>query len=167
MRALRFPGLGVIAILAACSSTRVARVERPPVAGDTIPPRLAPIGDDEMTLFGTDPLIRTRARMHDAQDLLRRYCEARGRYPDSLAEALPASRREWAAVYDFDAWDRPLRYIRSGVTYELRSAGSDGRFDTADDVIGTSTTLQIPRHDVVAVPQNNPCATAPAPGSQS
>lgn len=33
-----------------------------------------------------------------------------------------------------DLWGRPLRYVRNGNAYEIRSAGSDGRHGTADDV---------------------------------
>ena len=34
-----------------------------------------------------------------------------------------------------DIWGRPLRYVRSGQDYAIRSAGADGRFETADDIV--------------------------------
>ena len=33
-----------------------------------------------------------------------------------------------------DGWRNGIRYRNSGDTYEIRSAGSDGRFDEVDDV---------------------------------
>jgi hypothetical protein len=33
-----------------------------------------------------------------------------------------------------DLWGRALRYVRNGQDYEIRSAGSDGRFGTGDDI---------------------------------
>lgn len=33
-----------------------------------------------------------------------------------------------------DLWGRPLRYVRNGRDYEIRSAGSDGRFESDDDI---------------------------------
>lgn len=39
-----------------------------------------------------------------------------------------------------DGWDRPFRYVRIPGSYELKSAGPDGLFDTQDDLeLGNAT----------------------------
>ncbi|MBV9109901.1 MAG: type II secretion system protein GspG [Gemmatimonadetes bacterium] len=94
----------------------------------------------------------------EAQHLLTRYCESHGRYPSSLADALPASRSDWATTYDFDAWGRALLYTSSGAEYELRSAGADGHGSTADDLVGTAERLLVPDALAPELQQHNPCA---------
>lgn len=55
-----------------------------------------------------------------------------GGLPDSLSNLL-AQRH----FQDTDIWGRPLRYVVQTPGFELRSAGQDGRFGTADDVVAT------------------------------
>lgn len=76
-----------------------------------------------------------------------------GRPPNSLAE-LRAARTADIADPDVDwlgealwsdAWHRPIQYRRRGLGYEVRSAGSDGRLGTADDLVGRYDTIPLKR----------------------
>ena len=127
-------------------------------ANDTGPRLPSYGGENEVTVYGNDPLTHTRSRIGNSQYLLRVYCESHGRYPSSLAEALPGSRAEWTVSYDFDGWGQPLIYRADDRSYELRSAGPDRQLNTVDDVIGTATVLQVPGQPLPTVPQPNPCA---------
>jgi hypothetical protein len=120
-------------------------------------------GETELTLLGPDPVVRTRARIANTQALLFDYCRSHGTYPQTLALALPTPRSEWVFVYDFDAWDRPLLYAGTSDDYKLQSAGADGRFDTADDLIGTATVMQVASLQATTITQWNPCAKAASP----
>lgn len=148
-------------ILIACASVETTRADRSgrelPVVNDTSPQRIGYGAENEQTLYGSDKLTLTRARISETQGMLRRYCESHGQYPSILTEALPAPRSEWTVVYDFDGWEQPILYTGADDEYTLRSAGPDKRVHTADDVIGTST-LQVTAFDVSTVSQTNPCA---------
>jgi hypothetical protein len=64
-----------------------------------------------------------------------------GRYPESFAEVEKAwttqgagsPRPAWTNVCT-DEWGRAFRYQRKGRGFEIRSAGRDGIFNTADDI---------------------------------
>jgi hypothetical protein len=71
---------------------------------------------------------------------LEAYERAHGALPDSLIAICPSLKGEdchWLPFgYRFnDGWQRPIRYRRLGSDFELRSAGSDGRFNSHDDVV--------------------------------
>lgn len=80
-----------------------------------------------------DPVRDTRITMESIQRLVRVYRERTGRLPDGIEELQPAGLRPYLSVVD--AWERPIRYTRSGDEVELRSAGPDGAHGTADDVV--------------------------------
>ena len=145
----------------ACTSRRPALgAPQPAVSAASDTNRAPPlyVGETEETLYGSDPLSRTRVRMGESQYLLRHYCESHGRYPATLVEVLPTPRSDWIVIYDFDGWDRPLQYRGNDRDYELRSAGPDRHFNTVDDVIGTGSILQVPGQPFPTVRQPNPCA---------
>ena len=146
-------------LLAGCARAQAAGGRASPARQDTIP-NVDFVGETELTLLGPDPVVRTRARMGQTQSLLLDYCRAHGAYPQTLAQVLPSPRSEWPAVYDFDAWDRPLLYAGTPDDYKLQSAGADGRFDTADDLIGTANVLQVASLQATTIRQWNPCAKA-------
>ena len=62
-----------------------------------------------------------------------------GHYPESLDQIVkawtnsPSPRPAWTNAC-CDEWGRPFRYQRKGKGFEIRSAGADGMFDTADDI---------------------------------
>lgn len=150
----------LLLVVLACARGKESSIRRSnayPMGRDTLPRDLDYGAETEETLYGKDRLTRTRARMAHAQNRLLLYCEAHGRYPDTLAQALPTRRSEWTIIYDFDGWDQPLVYTRSDGEYTLRSAGPDRQLYTQDDVIGTSSTRQVARRPVPSVPQSNPC----------
>ncbi|HVS08263.1 MAG TPA: hypothetical protein VMS76_00220 [Planctomycetota bacterium] len=78
------------------------------------------------------------------------------------AEARFARRGSWPAsladLRDFpggdaspeDAWGRPWRLAADGETFEIVSAGADGRFDTADDLCEARDTTRLRRDETVA-----------------
>jgi len=90
------------------------------------------IHDSEETVF-RDPRDRTAFRM----DLI-------GSYLDSLemAGSLPRSGDDFDVALShgrpnglrMDAWNHVLSFQRVGTGYELRSAGPDGQYGTADDI---------------------------------
>ena len=66
------------------------------------------------------------------------YACRRGRLPATLAALRPDRGGPLAAldsVAFLDAWGRPPRYTPHAPGYELRSAGPDGKFGTADDLV--------------------------------
>lgn len=84
----------------------------------------------------------TNRRLTIVADALDRFRQTNGAYPGRLDDllgmpveppVLPTNER-WFS----DGWG-PFRYVRFGNGYELRSAGSDGRFDTVDDVMESGT----------------------------
>ncbi|HYR08198.1 MAG TPA: hypothetical protein VEQ60_10535 [Longimicrobium sp.] len=90
------------------------------------------VADTERDLF-PDPHVLTCVRMHATQNLLRHHARAVGRAPASLAEFLPP---QGPMPIDFwrDGWDTEFRYgRRDDDHWELRGAGADRQFGTADD----------------------------------
>ncbi len=77
--------------------------------------------------FGLFSGFTTAVEMEDAAAQIDGYYYTYGEYPSEYegAEIL---------AYETDAWNQPLRYQRTWPDgYEIRSAGLDGAFDTADD----------------------------------
>ena len=99
---------------------------------------LRPHADTAETLL-PNPAGRTRFWMLQLEEDLVRYQRRVGVFPyalDSLRSA-PAEKRT-------DIWRRGLRYVRTDTSYELRSAGADGRWDTADDILLTGRASKNP-----------------------
>lgn len=71
-------------------------------------------------------LVKGREYVHH----VRTYHDTFGRFPESLAEAVPADLR---SRYDGrDAWGRPFLYEPRGGSFLLVSQGRDGRADVVD-----------------------------------
>ena len=63
------------------------------------------------------------------------YRQQHGHLPATLAE-MSADRD--SGFMDFDPWFKPLAYkVNADGTFELRSTGPDGKFNTADDIART------------------------------
>ena len=63
------------------------------------------------------------------------YKQQHGQFPRTLAD-MPTGRD--ATFVAFDPWLKPLAYkLNADGTFELRSAGPDGEFNTADDIAET------------------------------
>lgn len=83
----------------------------------------------------------TQRRIGILREEVRRFRDSRGQLPLHLFEilALPESdptlkpQERWLK----DGWGRAFQYTvaKGGVTYELRSAGPDGRVGTGDDLV--------------------------------
>jgi hypothetical protein len=104
---------------------------------DTLP-GFAGITDTDSDIW-PDPVERTEVRIEVLRRYLAGHFASEGAWPTSLAAVLPTGRDDPIAGYGVDAWNRAFRYVPAGTDYELRSAGPDGRFETADDIVTTRT----------------------------
>lgn len=75
----------------------------------------------------------TRANIQILQQVIGQYIATEGESPASLG-ALRSAGLMITGVND--AWGRAFRYQKlPGTSFRLTSAGKDGRFDTADDIV--------------------------------
>ena len=140
--------VGAACWLASCATTHPTAHSTSPVGARTLP---APgrdsashetvIGDTDAMVF-TDPVDLTRVRLVRLHWFIRDGASRTGELPPSLDHVLPQaidarSRMEMLR----DGWGRPFRYSRSDNDFEIRSAGPDGRFGSADDIVATRSTL--------------------------
>jgi len=84
--------------------------------------------------------IGVRAQMMRVARTVDEYELTEGELPGSLDELLEARKANGLHYLHFtprDPWGRLLRYrlLNDGRSYELRSAGADGRFETDDDIV--------------------------------
>ena len=95
------------------------------------------IRETEESLF-PDPEKLTVFRMSQLSVAIVRYREAEAHPPltiDSLQAFAPAIRR-----YRLDGWDHEMEVIGGDSVVLVRSKGSDGEFDTWDDIIQHTTS---------------------------
>ncbi|MBW3598708.1 MAG: hypothetical protein KY475_15720 [Planctomycetes bacterium] len=91
------------------------------------------------------PRLQTEQAIINARERISRYYEHNGVYPSTEDWRNMVSRQE-------DGWNNPLRYTPHDADYEVRSAGPDGHFDTADDITDQDvrgsrvTSPKNPRH---------------------
>lgn len=91
---------------------------------------------------GIEAVDRTIARVdtlqavRDVRTAISAYESARGGLPRQADWRSAA--KEYGASTIVDGWDNELRYKKLRAReYEVRSAGEDGEFDTADDITGS------------------------------
>jgi len=135
--------------IAACAST-VGCVHSPPPATPPVPSgetadsavrRPFVVADTDHDLH-PDPLDLTRVRLVQLRWFLRDAMSRTGELPQSLDEVVPRMMTPLSKVEMLqDGWGRDLRFARSGRDFEIRSAGPDGSFMTADDVVVTGARL--------------------------
>ncbi|HEX2080515.1 MAG TPA: hypothetical protein VHG08_22620 [Longimicrobium sp.] len=87
-----------------------------------------------------NPYQATSDEMNTILTQIAWFSDTIGGLPETLQELCPGVERgcPWMLPgWRFtDVWERPFRYTRlGGDEFELRSAGPDGAFDTADDVV--------------------------------
>jgi len=79
---------------------------------------------------------KTKKELLEMTSWIEKRKEKFGKYPEDLNEMIGNNpiRKHWAN----DAWGRPYKYVitNEGKEYLLISAGSDGKFETEDDLIG-------------------------------
>jgi hypothetical protein len=92
--------------------------------------------DTEETLE-PDLRIRTWDRIYVVRRRLLQ-ADAGGRVPGGLSELVHP---DDFIDYVRDAWRRELGYTRAGSHFEIRSAGPDGCFNTADDIAATEASM--------------------------
>ena len=93
--------------------------------------------DTEETLE-PDPLIRSWDRLYVVRRRLLEFIARGENLPEGLSQVLFS---DDFIQYDQDAWGRMFRYRRGSSTFEVRSAGPDGCYDSADDLIATEATI--------------------------
>lgn len=147
-RRLRRCALGFTALTAACTTSGSIR-HNPPVEPDTtlssmtrdsvraVQRRDSVVIDTEETLI-RDPDLRTWNHLWSLRNWIRRYVAERGHLPERLEDFLPPGT---GVDLEHDGWGNPIRYTRSGDTYELRALGRDGQPGTSDDMIATAERL--------------------------
>ena len=81
---------------------------------------------------GRDSVLATGHDLNALVVLLDRYGRPAGQLPATLEPVLQRSDKSGR-----DIWGTAIRYLPNGLRYELRSAGRDRTFDTADDVVFT------------------------------
>jgi hypothetical protein len=85
-----------------------------------------------------DPFDLTRVRLVQLRSMLREAMARGGKLPLSLNEVIPERMAPLSRVeMRQDGWGRKLRFTRSDRDFEIRSAGPDGEFVTADDIVVT------------------------------
>src|SRR3954451_22038458 len=107
-------GVCAAAIICGCLPRRGNPPLRPPVPAD----RRDSVGVAWRLVFAY-----SRAVSH--------YARAKGEPPATLEPVI--ARGE--AGPDVDVWGRRVRYRPNGIRFEVRSGGSDGVFDTDDDIV--------------------------------
>jgi hypothetical protein len=99
------------------------------------------IADTDEMVF-TDPLVLTRVRLVWLRESIRDGASGTDELPPSLDHVLPQAMDAQSKVRMLrDGWRRPFRYRRFGDDFEIRSAGPDGRFGSADDILVTRFKL--------------------------
>jgi hypothetical protein len=79
-----------------------------------------------------DSVAATGVRVYDLIRLVDRLGRPDGAPPATLAPVL----EHYEYAHGTDLWGRGIRYRSEGRWYEVRSAGPDGTFHSADDVVG-------------------------------
>ena len=96
----------------------------------------------------------------------------RGGLPPSM-QTVPGYPRAGDGWEFADAWERAVRYVPRGRTFEMRSSGADGAFDTRDDIVvsaelGRTIPCAFQTEDgaVTCEDAPPPCPEGPAAGEQ-
>ena len=123
----------LLSTIGSCTRTEVKRAA--PNEEESGSSRLA--GDiTEAETFGADTTTWAEYRLRLVQHAVILYGNANGRLPESLDAPIPGSDPpawpEWP--HRTDPWKREIRYEPTENGFELRSAGSDGVFNTSDDI---------------------------------
>ena len=86
--------------------------------------------------YWPEPVPREEYRLSMLQERLGAYLREGRPFPTRMDEfAAPIAEVPWLSTCD--PWGHRVRISRTDREYELRSAGPDGAFDTADDIVKT------------------------------
>jgi hypothetical protein len=89
----------------------------------------------------------TQVQMANLEVAINLFLTDRDRFPTNLEELLPVTNTGWHGARETgyimaseltDAWGTPVRYSATSNSWQLRSAGSDVKFDTQDDIVKTN-----------------------------
>jgi hypothetical protein len=98
------------------------------------PPRMQP----HTPVSRRDSVAETGTMMYTMARHTGEYGGSLGRLPSTFEPIVEAHPHVWVwqrYANGADVWGRPVRYSPDGTRFELRSAGPDGVFDTADDIV--------------------------------
>lgn len=124
---VRAVAAGAAAVLAACSAPPTPPRPPPAVVPHAPASRLDSIQDTGVILYSLARDVGT-------------YGGEAGALPATLApiiQARPQTSAGQSYPTGMDVWGRAIRYTPEGFGFALRSAGPDGEWGTADDVIAT------------------------------
>jgi len=76
--------------------------------------------------------VKNCSHLAYCSQLVEQYAKARGRFPESLREALTLAASGTAGVPNRDVWGNELVYRTDGKTYMIVSLGRDGEVDGPD-----------------------------------
>lgn len=91
----------------------------------------------------------TQVQMDNVEFAMGIFQTDQDRFPTNLAELLPIT-NGWGGARATgyikasaltDSWGTPIRYTATSNSWQLRSAGRDGQFDTKDDIVRTKTEM--------------------------
>lgn len=106
-----------------------------------VSPLLDNLSDAER--FGTDSVGWAQFRLRLVETNILRFHDLYGRFPDSLAEAVPIPPgMPINRSYRYDPWGELLRYVRTDSSFSVRSAGPDRSDSTSDDLSLTWTVRE-------------------------
>jgi len=101
--------------------------------------------DHHLTVLDPTPSQETAVKLRIVHVLISTYCKERNTLPSRLSSVLSVRAVDPLLKPDpeylVDGWGRPIRYRLVRSNYEIRSAGPDGRFRTADDIVSLGPTL--------------------------
>ena len=126
MHVQRFAMAGALAASACAAPISPGRVDTPPPG-----PTKVVVSDTEIDLAGSADNA-TAVRLGDLVHYVATFAGASDSLPSSLESVIENQPR--IVRLATDVWGRVVRYTPTGSTFELRSAGRDGAFDTPDDV---------------------------------
>ena len=97
------------------------------------PPSIHPVGHPHPDRTHRDSVLATGRRLIGLVAHVDAYARESGALPADLSPVV--TRIPGAGERTVDLWGRAVRYIARSQRFELRSAGGDGAFDNADDIV--------------------------------
>jgi hypothetical protein len=102
-----------------------------------------------LTVLDPTPAQETEAKFRIVDSMILTYCKERNTLPRRLVSVLSVGAADPLLKpepeYLLDGWGHQFRYRLMGPSYEIRSAGPDGKFRTGDDIVSAGPSLSTRR----------------------